>query len=81
MSKLNRRTLLLGATGTVAAGLPGLRRAWAQGSDDAIQVRERLEAAYPGRTWPVLTYKPSLGVLLGPRALGVMVCEDEVEPE
>ena len=50
-------------------------------SADAIQVRERLEAAYPGRTWPVLTYKPSLGVLLGPRALGVMVCEDEVEPE
>ena len=33
MSKLNRRTLLLGATGAVAAGLTGSRRAWAQGPD------------------------------------------------
>jgi tripartite-type tricarboxylate transporter receptor subunit TctC len=33
MSKLNRRGLLLGATGAVAAGLAGSRRAWAQGSD------------------------------------------------
>lgn len=48
---------------------------------DSQQVCERLEAAYPGRTWPVLTYGPSLAALLGPDALGVMVCEDEVEPE
>ncbi len=48
---------------------------------DAQQVRERLEAAYPKRTWPVATYGPSLAALLGPDALGVMVCEDEVEPE
>src|SRR6188474_3234886 len=33
MSKLNRRGLLLGATGAVAAGLAGPRRAWAQGSE------------------------------------------------
>ena len=50
-------------------------------SADAVQVRERLEAAYPGRAWPLLTYGPSLAALLGPRALGVMVCEAEVEPE
>jgi DegV family protein with EDD domain len=50
-------------------------------SADALQVRERLEAAYPGRVWSVLTYGPSLAALLGPRALGVMVCEQEVEPE
>jgi DegV family protein with EDD domain len=48
---------------------------------DVQQVRERLEAAYPGRRWPVLTYGPALATLLGPDALGVMVCEDEVEPE
>ena len=48
---------------------------------DAQQVCERLEAAYPNRAWPVLTYGPSLAALLGPDALGVMVCEDEVEPE
>jgi DegV family protein with EDD domain len=48
---------------------------------DALQVRERLDAAYPGRAWPLLTYGPSLAALLGPRALGVMVCEEEVEPE
>ncbi len=50
-------------------------------SADAVQVRERLEAAYPGRAWPLLTYGPSLAALLGPHALGVMVCEEEVEPE
>jgi fatty acid-binding protein DegV len=50
-------------------------------SADALQVRERLEAAYPGRAWPLLTYGPSLAALLGPHALGVMVCEEEVEPE
>ena len=50
-------------------------------SADAVQVRERLEAAYPGRAWPLLTYGPSLAALLGPHALGVMVCEQEVEPE
>src|SRR5215510_15766209 len=33
MSKLNRRGLLLGATGAVAAGLAGPRSLWAQGSD------------------------------------------------
>lgn len=33
MSKLNRRGLLLGATGAIAAGLAGSGRAWAQGSD------------------------------------------------
>jgi DegV family protein with EDD domain len=48
---------------------------------DAQQVRERLEAAYPKRAWPVFTYVPSLAALLGPDGLGVMVCEDEVEPE
>ena len=52
-----------------------------QPSADAQLVRERLEAAYPGRAWPVLTYGPSLAALLGPHALGVMVCEEEVEPD
>ena len=33
MSKLNRRGLLLGATGAVAAGLAGSQRAWSQGAD------------------------------------------------
>jgi DegV family protein with EDD domain len=50
-------------------------------SADVQQVRERLEAAYPHRGWPVMTYTPALATLLGPDALGVMVCEDEVEPE
>jgi DegV family protein with EDD domain len=50
-------------------------------SADALHVRERLDAAYPGSAWPVLTYGPALAALLGPHALGVMVCEKEVEPE
>ncbi len=48
---------------------------------NAQQVRERLELAYPGRTWPVLTYHPALAAFLGPEALGVMVCEEEMVPE
>jgi DegV family protein with EDD domain len=48
---------------------------------DALHVQERLDAVYPGQAWPVLTYGPSLATLLGPHAIGVMVCEKEVEPE
>ena len=48
---------------------------------DVQQIRERLDAAYPRRGWPILTYGPALATFLGPDALGVMVCEDEVEPE
>ena len=43
--------------------------------------RRRLALEFPGRTWPVLAYRPSLATFVGPNAMGVMVFEGEGEPE
>jgi len=43
--------------------------------NEAAQLLERLEEAFPKRDFPVVGYPPSLAVHVGPRALGVMVYE------
>ncbi|MGC8782036.1 MAG: DegV family protein [Anaerolineae bacterium] len=43
--------------------------------DEAAQLLERLELAYPDREFPVIGYGPSLAVHIGPKALGVIVYE------
>lgn len=43
--------------------------------DEAAQLLERLELAYPNREFPVIGYGPSLAVHIGPKALGVIVYE------
>ncbi len=50
-------------------------------SDDTRLLLERLALEFPGRTWPVLAYGPSLATFVGPRAMGVVVFEGEGEPE
>lgn len=45
-------------------------------------VRERLLTTFPAQTeqnWLIQPYGPTLATLLGPHALGVMVCENETE--
>ncbi len=42
---------------------------------EAAQLLERLELVYPQREFPVIGYPPSLGVHIGPRAMGVIVYE------
>lgn len=42
---------------------------------EAAQLLERLEATYPNRDFPVISYMPSLAVHIGPQALGIMVYE------
>jgi DegV family protein with EDD domain len=50
-------------------------------SEDTRLLLERLALEFPGRTWPVLAYRPSLATFVGPNAMGVMVFEGEGEPE
>jgi DegV family protein with EDD domain len=50
-------------------------------SEDTRLLLERLAIEFPGRTWPVLAYRPSLATFVGPNAMGVMVFEGEGEPE
>ncbi len=50
-------------------------------TDDTRLLLERLALEFPGRSWPVLAYGPSLATFVGPRAMGVMVFEGEGEPE
>jgi DegV family protein with EDD domain len=50
-------------------------------TDDTRQLLERLTVEFPGRTWPVLAYHPSLATFVGPNAMGVVVFEGEGEPE
>lgn len=50
-------------------------------TDDTRLLLERLSQEFPGRTWPVLTYGPTLATFLGPHAMGVVVHEGEGEPE
>ncbi|MCC7358121.1 MAG: DegV family protein [Anaerolineales bacterium] len=50
-------------------------------SDDSRLLLERLALEFPGRSWPVLAYGPSLATFVGPRAMGVVVFEGEGEPE
>lgn len=50
-------------------------------SEDTRLLLERLALEFPGRTWPVLAYRPALATFVGPNAMGVMVFEGEGEPE
>ena len=50
-------------------------------NEDTRLLLERLALEFPGRTWPVLAYRPSLATFVGPNAMGVMVFEGEGEPE
>lgn len=43
---------------------------------EAAHLLERLDAAFPHREFPVIGYSPSLAVHIGPKALGIIVCED-----
>jgi DegV family protein with EDD domain len=49
--------------------------------EDTRLLLERLALEFPGRSWPVLAYGPSLATFLGPNAMGVVVYEGEGEPE
>ncbi|GAB4565177.1 MAG: DegV family protein [Anaerolineae bacterium] len=44
-------------------------------TEETTALLERLEMMFPNREFPVYTYGPSLGVHLGPRAIGVVVYE------
>jgi DegV family protein with EDD domain len=50
-------------------------------SDDTRLLLERLAMEFPGRSWPVVAYRPSLATFVGPNAMGVVVFEGEGEPE
>jgi DegV family protein with EDD domain len=50
-------------------------------SEDTRLLLERLAMEFPGRSWPVQTYHPSLATFVGPNAMGVVVFEGEGEPE
>ena len=50
-------------------------------SEDTHLLLERLAMEFPGRSWPVLAYQPSLATFVGPNAMGVVVFEGEGEPE
>lgn len=43
---------------------------------EAAHLLERLDTAFPHREFPVVGYSPSLAVHIGPKALGIIVCED-----
>ncbi len=49
--------------------------------EDTRMLLERLAMEFPGRTWPVLAYRPTPATFVGPNAMGVMVFEGEGEPE
>jgi DegV family protein with EDD domain len=42
---------------------------------DTRSLLEQLAVEFPGRRWPILPYPPSLGALLGPDAMGVLIHE------
>lgn len=44
-------------------------------TEDTRLLLEQLAVDFPSREWPVLVYGPSLGALLGPNAMGVIVLE------
>ncbi len=44
-------------------------------------LRERLAFEFPEREFPVALYRPSLGALIGPDAMGMMICEAIPEDE
>ena len=50
-------------------------------SDDTRLLLERLALEFPGRTWPVLAYRPSLATFVGPNAMGVVVFEGQASPK
>jgi DegV family protein with EDD domain len=44
---------------------------------DTRALLEQLALEFPGRRWPVIAYPPSLGALLGPDAMGILIQEGE----
>lgn len=46
-------------------------------TEDTRMLLERLAVEYPGQEFPVITYGPTLGCLIGPNSLGVLVYEGE----
>lgn len=53
----------------------------AEHTDDTRLLLERLAMEFPDQNWPVLPYSPTLGTIVGPNAMGVVVFEGEGEPE
>lgn len=45
-------------------------------SDRTRQLQDRLAAEFPGRTFPSMMYGPSLGTMIGPDGMGVVVYEN-----
>lgn len=45
-------------------------------TDRTRQLQDRLAAEFPGRSFPSMMYGPSLGTIIGPDAMGVVVYED-----
>jgi DegV family protein with EDD domain len=50
-----------------------------QTNEHTRTLQERLTTEFKARTYPTVTYKPSLGTLLGTNALGIIVFEGEGE--
>src|SRR5690606_34819984 len=44
-------------------------------NDLTTMLRERLSLEFPDRHFPATLYGPSLGALIGPNAIGMMICE------
>lgn len=44
---------------------------------DTRALLEQLAVEFPGRRWPIVTYPASLGALLGPDAMGLLIQEGE----
>lgn len=45
-------------------------------TDRTRQLQDRLAAEFPGRTFPSMMYGPSLGTMIGPDGVGIVVYED-----
>jgi fatty acid-binding protein DegV len=59
----------------------GLIHSGPRPTDETRALLEQLSQAFPEREWPVLTYGPALATYLGPDAMGVIVCESDIDPE
>jgi DegV family protein with EDD domain len=49
----------------------------ARATADTRALLEQLAVEFPGRRWPIVAYGPSLGALLGPDAMGVLIQEGD----
>jgi fatty acid-binding protein DegV len=50
-------------------------------TDQTRMLQDRLAAEFPGRSFPVMMYGPSLASMIGPDGMGVVVYEGEEEEE